>query len=153
MNGALMRKALAGGNPVDQLIANCASPYQTVTFNKAIYDTGNYWNPVKNAFQIPPGVNFVRFVGQVVFLRNGNGLRQLLVQRSEPGSSFFDWFEGSPIHNTTAVAGTTTDIALSSAILPVREGECYALQPYQDSGTIVGISGGTGTFFGMEVIA
>lgn len=150
--GALMRKALVNGNPVNQVIGNAVSPYQTLTFNQAIYDTGGFWNAARNCFQIPAGVSKVRFTGQAIFLFNTSGIRQLLIQKSEPGQTAFNFFMGQPIMNTRAVTGTTTDIFVSSPVLPVVQGECYALQPYQDSGTSVPISGGGGTFFGLEVI-
>lgn len=151
-DGALMFKALNGGNPVDQYIANATAPYQTLTFNSAAYDTGSYWNSSRNCFQIPAGVSKVQFSAQAVFMTNNVGLRQLLIQRSSPGSTTFAFFPGVPIHNTMAVTGTTTDIAFTSAVLPVTEGECYALQPYQDSGSSLAVSGGGGTWFAMEVI-
>jgi hypothetical protein len=108
---------------------------------------------VHNCFKIPAGVSLARFIAQAVFLTNGNGFRQLLLQRKSPMGSAFEFFPGSPIQNTCAVSGTTTDLSFSSAVLPVMEGECYALQPYQNSGGNVSVSGGTGTFFGMEVIS
>lgn len=150
--GAFMRKALDNGNVVDQFLGNAVAPYQTITFNEAIYDTDGYWNSSRNCFEIPAGVSYVRFSGQAVFHTNGYGFRQILVQRSDPGSTTFKFYMGSPIHNTTAIAGTTTDIAITSPITPVVEGECYALQPYQNSGSTIRISGGVGTFFAMEVI-
>lgn len=150
--GALMRKALVNGNPVDQVIGNAVSPYQTLTFNQAIYDTGGFWNSARNCFEIPSGVSKIRLTGQAVFLYNVSGIRQLLVQKSEPGQTTFNFFMGQPIVNTRAVTGTTTDIHLSSSVLPVVQGECYALQPYQDSGASVPISGGGGTDFGLEVV-
>lgn len=150
--GALMFKSMQDGRPTDQVVQSNATPYQTVTFDSAAYDTGSYWNSERNCFQIPAGVKFAKFTGQAVFLTNGAGLRQLLVQRSDPGRTDFHFFPGVPIHNTPAVITTTTDISISSVILPVTEGECYALQPYQDSGLPVAISGAGGTFFAMEVI-
>lgn len=152
LEGALMFKALSGGNPVDQVISNAASPYQTLTFNSAAYDTGGFWNSTRNCFEIPAGVAKIRLTGQAIFLYNTSGIRQLLVQRSAPGQTTFTFFPGQPILNTRAVTGTTTDIFVSSPALPVTEGECYALQPYQDSGSSVSISGGGGTFFGLEVV-
>lgn len=148
--GAFMRKALSGGAPVDQIYANNAAPYPLLTFNQAIYDTDGFWNAARQCFVIPKGISKIQLTGQVVINTNNVGLRQLLIQKSEPGSTFFDFFTGSPIHNTMAVTGTTTDIAVTSAWLPVVEGEGYALLPLQSSGGDLGISGGIGTFFAIE---
>lgn len=152
MNGALVRKALINGNPVDQIISSSCSPYQTLTFNEVIYDTCDFWDQSENAFVIPWGVNFVRISGQAVFMTNGNGFRQLLVQRKSLGDMKYDFFPCSPIMNGQAVASTTTDLSFSSVVLPVVQGQRFVLQPYQNSGGDVAISGGTGTFFSIEAI-
>src|SRR5262249_12673237 len=134
------------------------NPYPVVTFDQVLYDTDNLWSVLENCFVIPPtwllGVK-VRFVGQVVFTQNSNGARQILVQRksrSNANSNVWEIFSGQPIQNTGAIAPTTTDVSFSSAVLQALPGDKYALMPWQTSGITIDISGGTGTFFAIEIV-
>lgn len=148
--GAFMKKALSGGSPVNQTIPNNQIPYPIITFNEAKYDTHNFWNYSRNCFVIPKGISKIQLTGQVIILTNATGLRQLLVQRSDPGTNFFKFFDEVPIHNTPAVTGTTTDISINSPWFDVIEGQGFALFPLQASGGNLDISGATGTFFALE---
>lgn len=153
--GALVRKALNGDQAVNQPLDNNVVPFTVVTFDQAEYDTDSLWSDQENCFVVPEGVRWVRLQGQIVFLQHGSGTRQLLVQRksaSNKNPDTWEFFAGQPIQNTEAVSGTTTDPSFSSVVLPVTPGDKFALMAWQTSGETIEISGGTGTFFAMEII-
>lgn len=154
--GALVRKALSNGAAVNQALpSNAQNPFPVVTFDQAVYDTDNLWCLSENCFVVPAGVSKVRFQGQIVFLQLGAGTRQILVQRksqSNTNPDAWEFFTGQPIQNTEAVTGTTTDPSFASAVLPVTPGDKFALMAWQTSGSTVNISGGTGSFFAMEIV-
>lgn len=154
--GALVRKAVVNGAAVNQPLGNnVQNPFEVVTFNQAAYDTDSLWNATENCFVVPAGVSKVRFQGQVVFNYNVSGTRQILVQRKSANNAnpnVWEFFTGQPIQNTQAVSGTTTDPSFSSAVLQVSQGDKFALMAWQTSGVSVDISGGTGTFFAMEIV-
>jgi len=155
--GALVRKALNNGAVANQAIGNNVTTpsYDQVTFDQEVYDTDSLWNATDNCFVIPAGVSKVRFQGQIVFNHNVDGTRQILVQRKSANNTnpnAWEFFTGQPIQNTRAVLNTTTDPSFSSAVLPVSEGDKFALVAWQTSGVNVDISGGTGTFFAMEIV-
>lgn len=154
--GALVRKALNNGSVVNQSLGNnVENPYDPVTFDQIVYDTDSLWNTNENCFIIPVGVSKIRIVGQVVFLQSGYGTRQILAQRkstSNNNPTNWEFFIGQPIQNTEAVSATTTDPSFSSAVLPVSEGDKFTMMAWQTSGSTIYISGGTGTFFAIEII-
>lgn len=154
--GALVRKALNNGAAVNQTLGNNVSnPFDVVSFNESVYDTDSLWNGTDNCFVVPAGVSKVRLLGQVVFLQNGGGTRQILAQRksaSQANPTVWSFFTGQPIQNTEAVSGTTTDPSFASVVIPVAAGDKFALMAWQTSGHNIDISGGTGTFFAMEIV-
>lgn len=153
--GALVRKAVDGDQAVNQPLGNDVVPFTVVTFNQDVYDTDGLWDAQENCFVVPVGVSKVRLQGQIVFLQKGGGTRQILVQRksiNNKNPSVWEFFTGQPIQNTEAVSGTTTDPSFSSVVLTVTPGDKFALMAWQTSGETIQISGGTGTFFALEII-
>lgn len=156
--GALVRKALDNnGSVVNQPVPHGQVPYPVVTFNQVIYDSEDLWSMSENCFVIPsmPSVSKVRFTAQVVFATDIDGARQILVQRKSVNNvspNSWEFFSGQPIQNGHAIEHTTNDLSFASAVLQVVAGDKYALMPWQTSGGTLDISGGTGTFFGIEIV-
>lgn len=151
---SLVRKALNGGAPVDQVISSAAKPYPVLTFNQAVVDTLGAFSASNSSFVIPEGVTLADFRAQVVWLYNPVGLRQLVILRRSPlnaDPSKFEFFPGSPVSTQQANTDTTTDMETGTVSpVPVQAGEEYAAFPLQTSGGDLAISGGTGTVFGAK---
>lgn len=151
---ALVRKALNGGVPIDQLIPNDAKPYPILTFDQAIVDTMGAFNAANSTFVIPEGITLAGFRAQVVWLYNPVGLRQIVILRKSPlnvDPTKFEFFPGSPVSTQQANMRTTTDMETGTvSLVPVQAGEEYAAFPLQTSGGDLAISGGTGTVFGAK---
>ncbi|QWG23807.1 hypothetical protein KMZ93_02335 [Bradyrhizobium sediminis] len=156
-HGALVRKAIINGQPVHQDIGHAISPYTQVLFNEVVYDTvGGLWDGYDHSFAIPEGFSKARFSIQAVFQYNPEGMRQILVQRKSPPvnsvTNPWTFFTGQPIQNARAIEFTTTDLSATGPFVPVMAGERYAFMVYQTSGMGVHVSGGSGTYFAIELI-
>lgn len=152
MHGALVRKALSVGNPVDQPVANISIPYPVLTFNQVIYDTDSSFDPSDSSFVVPAGMNFARVWAQVVWTYNVTGLRQLVILRKSPlnvDATRYEFFTADPVSTQLASSETTTDQS-TQGVFPVVPGEHYAVFPMQSSGGPLTISGGTGTVFSIQ---
>ena len=144
--GALVRKALVNGVPVNQAVPNGTLPYVQATFNEAVYDTDGLFDAATSSFVIPAGISYARPYAQAVWSAMSPGVRQIVILRKRTGETTWSFYTGSPV-----IFGVMGDQPLPGIVVPVQEGDRFALFPYQDSGTTVYLSGGTGTVFGIEV--
>lgn len=144
-----VRKALLNGIPVNQTIPNNqVNPYAVLTWDQVLIDEAGAFNPANNSFLVPPGFTKARFTLQAVwlqFMRPG----QLVIWRRRAGEQNFGfWDSGSPV---LMVDGG--DMAINVAVpLPVAEGDEFIACPWQESGGPVNISGGSGTYFAIELL-
>jgi len=131
LRGAMVRKALLGGQAVDQSIPNnTLNPYALLTFNQVIYDTDGAFDPSDSSFVIPAGVHFARINVQAVWRYNTKGIRQIVILRKSPRNvdpNKYEFFTADPVSTQLANTSTTTDMgAQTSDTIPVEPGEHYA---------------------------
>lgn len=155
IGAALVRKQLNNGAAVNQSIPNNTyNPYVLLTFNQIVHDNLSSFDALSSSFVIPTGVTFAEFRGQVVWMPNYTGLRQIVIQRKSPlnvDPTKYEFFTADPVHTQMANIDTTTDMECgTSGLIPVQAGEHYALFPLQNSGGSLDISGGTGTVFAAK---
>src|SRR5690242_15233804 len=100
---------------------NKGFPWQRVEFSATEYDTDGFYDAANRQFVIPAGVKFVRLAGQIVFGHDAVGERQVLITKNG------NLFNGYAAQNASSIRGTTPDMNVTTAILPVKEGDTFQL--------------------------
>ena len=125
--------------------------WEMITFGKEVYDTGDFYDPsYPTRLTIPEGVKLARLRGQVIFSGNPKGLRQVVIKKNYPDLG--GWYPGVPAQTITANKRTTTDVQVTTPIIPVVEGDYFELEALQCSGSDIGVSASVGTWFAIEII-
>jgi hypothetical protein len=123
--------------------------WERVKFGTVAYDTDHLWNAERSEFVIPEGVHFVRLAGQIVFSHGTVGARQTLITKNGA------LFDGYAAQNSNATMGTTPDMNVVTAVLPVNAGDTFQLQAWQlqtEDDPTLNIYGNGGTWFSIEVV-
>lgn len=123
--------------------------WEKVKFGTVAYDTDHLWNAERSEFVIPEGVHFVRLAGQIVFSHGTVGARQTLITKNGA------LFDGYAAQNSNATMGTTPDMNVVTAVLPVKAGDTFQLQAWQvqtEDDPTLNIYGNGGTWFSIEVV-
>ena len=124
-------------------------PWHRVEFSAVDYDTGSFFDAKNNQFVIPAGVKFVRLSGQIVFGHSAIGARQTLITKNNA------LFNGYAAQNASSTPGTTPDMNVVTAVLPVKEGDTFQLQAWQvqtDQNEKTTLNPSGGTWFSIEVV-
>lgn len=146
--GALVTKLRGEDQPV--ATSFYVSNYARTTFSKVEYDTDGFFDPEKpDTLTIPAGVERVKLQCQIIFEYNTAGHRQAVITKD----NFF--FPGFTAENKPAIAGTTTDLNISTPVLMVKAGDTFQCNAWQTQETpdapAINIKGSNGVWFSIEV--
>lgn len=146
--GALVTKVGTEDQPVAGSFFKTSWTF--LKFGEVQYDTDRFFDPAKpDTFTIPGGVSKVRLQCQVIFEHNPEGFRQAVIAKDGK------LFDGFAAENKRAIGGTTTDMNITSPILPVKQGDTFQCSAWQMQGEdepSLNVKGYGGVWFQIEVI-
>lgn len=146
--GALVTRLGAENQPVAG--SYFKTSWTMLNFKEVQYDTDKFFDPAKpDTFTIPSGVSKARLQCQVIFEHNPEGFRQAVIAKD---GKLFDGFSAE---NKRAIGGTTTDLNITSPILPVKQGDTFQCSAWQMQGEdepSLNVKGYGGVWFQIEVI-
>lgn len=129
-----------------QLSSNVTIPhnkYTTINFDTVIYNNSEFWDTTNTSrLVIPKGVSKVKVSANTLWVSNATGQRMLRILKNGTYSL------GLPY--TRDVAISTSPSNVTSAIIPVKEGDYFELEVFQDSGNSLDLRTDPYTWFSIE---